>query len=298
MYTVEYDRVSEEQARKYLEGISLCYPGIPTLETLDALIWSHQCKVPFENIDTRLLACPVSLSSQDLYRKIVEERHGGFCFELNGLFLLLLQSLGFKAYACVCRVAAGFTSLRALTHRASIVSLNGKEYLCDVGLGGPMAPFAVELSPEPQTKKGETYRVTDTGDGWKLLLRREAEGTDSPVIIFARVPFLSEDFTPLMDALLARPDNLFSNHLVINLRTPEGYKNFRDNTLIWRTGKERKEIRYAPEDIPDMIRNIFGLNYDRDLLAQNFRVLGSSVKEEKTAVQSSRAKTCVLPSSG
>ena len=101
-----------------------------------------------------------------------------------------------------------------------------------------------------------------------------------------------------MDALLARPDNLFSNHLVINLRTPEGYKNFRDNTLIWRTGKERKEIRYAPEDIPDMIRNIFGLNYDRDLLAQNFRVLGSSVKEEKTAVQSSRAKTCVLPSSG
>ena len=83
MYTVEYDRLSEEQTRKYLERIGLSYPVFPTLETLDALIWSHQCKVPFENIDTRLLACPVSLSSQDLYRKIVEERHGGFCFELN-----------------------------------------------------------------------------------------------------------------------------------------------------------------------------------------------------------------------
>lgn len=272
MYTVEYDRLSEEQTKKYLERIGLSYPAAPTLETLHTLIWSHQCMVPFENIDTRLFSCPVSLSSQDLYRKIVEERHGGFCFELNGLFLLLLKSLGFKAYACMCRVAAGFTTLRALTHRASIVCLDGKEYLCDVGLGGPMAPFAVELSSEPQTRKGETYRITDTGDGWKLLLRREAEGADSPVIIFAAVPFLSEDFTPLMDALLARPDNLFSNHLVINLRTPDGYKNFRDDTLIWRIGQERKEIRYAPEDIPDMIQNVFGLNYSKELLAQNLHL--------------------------
>lgn len=49
-----------------------------------------------------------------------------------------------------------------------------------------------------------------------------------------------------MDALLERPDNLFSNHLVINLRTSEGYKNFRDDTLIWRTGKERKKSGMPP----------------------------------------------------
>ena len=291
MYTVEYDMLSEEQTKKYLERIGLSYPLPLVPETLDALIYAHQCTVPFENIDTRLLHCPISLSSQDLYRKIVEERHGGFCFELNGLFLLLLRSLGFEAYACVSRVAAGFYTLRALTHRASIVRLNGKEYLCDVGLGGPMAPFAVEISPLPQTKKGETYRIADTGDGWKILLRRETAHTEKPVIIFALLPFLAEDFTPLMDALLGRPDNLFSNHLVINLRTPEGYKNFRDDTLVWRTGEERKEIRYAPKDIPDMIQDIFGLDYDTDLLFQNSTVLGSSVKEENTALQSSKAKT-------
>ena len=140
-------------------------------------------------------------------------------------------------------------------------------------------------------KKGETYRIADTGDGWKILLRRGTAHTEKPVIIFALLPFLAEDFTPLMDALLGRPDNLFSNHLVINLRTPEGYKNFRDDTLVWRTGEERKEIRYAPKDIPDMIQDIFGLDYDTDLLFQNSTVLGSSVKEENTALQSSKAKT-------
>ena len=92
------------------------------------------------------------------------------------------------------------------------------------------------------------------------------------MIIFASVPYLSEVFTPLLLALLARPDNLFSNHLVINLRTPDGYKNFRDDTLIWRTGQKRKEIRYAPEDIPDMIQNVFGLNYSKELLAQNLHL--------------------------
>ena len=126
MYTVEYDMLSEEQTKKYLERIGLSYPLPLVPETLDALIYAHQCTVPFENIDTRLLHCPISLSSQDLYRKIVEERHGGFCFELNGLFLLLLRSLGFEAYACVSRVAAGFNTLRALTHRASIVRLMEK----------------------------------------------------------------------------------------------------------------------------------------------------------------------------
>ena len=92
MYTVEYDLLSEEQTKKYLERIGLSYPQPLVPETLDTLIYAHQCTVPFENIDTRILHCPVSLSSQDLYRKIVEERHGGFCFELNGLFLLLCES--------------------------------------------------------------------------------------------------------------------------------------------------------------------------------------------------------------
>ena len=48
MYTVEYDRLSEEQTKKYLERIGLSYPAAPTLETLHTLIWSHQCRVPFE----------------------------------------------------------------------------------------------------------------------------------------------------------------------------------------------------------------------------------------------------------
>ena len=97
-----------------------------------------------------------------------------------------------------------------------------------------------------------------------------------PVIIFALLPFLARFHPPYGCPSGTAGQPLF-NHLVINLRTSEGYKNFRDDILIWRTGEERKEIRYAPRDIPDMIRDIFGLDYDTDLLFQNTTALGSSV---------------------
>ena len=47
MYTVEYDRLSEEQTRKYLERIGLSYPVSPTLENLDTLNLVPSVQGPF-----------------------------------------------------------------------------------------------------------------------------------------------------------------------------------------------------------------------------------------------------------
>jgi N-hydroxyarylamine O-acetyltransferase len=57
--------------------------------------------VPFENLSIHL-AEQVSLDERDLIDKIVRRRRGGFCYELNGAFALLLEALG----AQVSRVAA------------------------------------------------------------------------------------------------------------------------------------------------------------------------------------------------
>ena len=62
---------------------------------------AHQLTVPFENLSIHL-AEPISLDEHDLTGKIVYGRRGGFCYELNGAFALLLEALG----AQVSRVAA------------------------------------------------------------------------------------------------------------------------------------------------------------------------------------------------
>src|SRR6202011_5658140 len=68
---------------------------------LRALHRAHQLTVPFENLSIPL-AEPISLDERDLIDKIVSRRRGGFCYELNGAFALLLEALG----AQVSRVAA------------------------------------------------------------------------------------------------------------------------------------------------------------------------------------------------
>jgi arylamine N-acetyltransferase len=49
--------------------------------------------VPFENLDIHL-GQPISLEPSDLFQKVVSGERGGYCFELNGLLVLVLEDVG------------------------------------------------------------------------------------------------------------------------------------------------------------------------------------------------------------
>src|SRR5260221_12505984 len=78
----------------YLERIGYTGPLAPNAGALRALHVAHLYTVPFENLDIGL-GRPLSLELPALFDKIVTRRRGGFCYELNGLFAWLLQSLGY-----------------------------------------------------------------------------------------------------------------------------------------------------------------------------------------------------------
>ncbi|HEY7477344.1 MAG TPA: arylamine N-acetyltransferase, partial [Actinomycetota bacterium] len=69
----------------YLERIGVEGPAEPSEETLRALHRAHLFAVPFENLDIHL-GRPIVLDPERLVRKVVAERRGGFCYELNGAF--------------------------------------------------------------------------------------------------------------------------------------------------------------------------------------------------------------------
>jgi arylamine N-acetyltransferase len=75
-----------------------------------ALIRRAALAVPFENLSIHL-AEPISLAEGDLTDKIVRRRRGGFCYELNGAFALLLEALGMRVSRVAARVygAAGLS---------------------------------------------------------------------------------------------------------------------------------------------------------------------------------------------
>ena len=99
-----------------------------TRKTLDGLVYAHQCSVPFETADLVALGETPSLEMSDLYQKIVVDRHGGFCFELNKMFELLLRSVGFEVRPCFSRAVRGREGRMPINHRGTLVPSMGAAF--------------------------------------------------------------------------------------------------------------------------------------------------------------------------
>src|ERR1700692_3852675 len=94
----------------YLKRLSYHGSLEPTHRTLQALHEAHLLAVPFENLDIHI-GRKILLDEGALWAKIVEQRRGGFCYELNSTFAWLLRTLGFQVEllsASVANEAGGF----------------------------------------------------------------------------------------------------------------------------------------------------------------------------------------------
>ena len=81
---------------KYLERIKYFGTLRADAECLTGLHQNHLFSIPFENLDI-YTGKGISLDLEDIYQKIVLNRRGGFCYELNYLFHWLLNELGFNS---------------------------------------------------------------------------------------------------------------------------------------------------------------------------------------------------------
>ena len=109
----------------YLQRLHYAGDIQPTEDRLEALHRAQAYTIPFENFDI-LLGRGISLDPSALYDKLVHHARGGYCFELNGLFLMALQAVGFEARALLARVhlnrATGDWHRDAHADRARVVT--------------------------------------------------------------------------------------------------------------------------------------------------------------------------------
>lgn len=135
MLEESFERLNKEQCATYLKRLGISLPDQLSSGFLDKLIQTHLYKIPFENLDLIKDHKVITTDLETVYQKIVLGSRGGYCFELNALFLGLLRGLGYTAYPIACRVLMR-PGLRMPTHRASVVCLEDRKYFCDVGYGG------------------------------------------------------------------------------------------------------------------------------------------------------------------
>ena len=80
----------------YLARINYSGSLKPNLETLTDLTWAHKTSVPYSNAEYVSTQGVVDFGVENIYQKIVSERAGAICYQLNRLFGWLLEQLGFQ----------------------------------------------------------------------------------------------------------------------------------------------------------------------------------------------------------
>jgi len=149
------------------------YDGPPRLEGLTRLHEAFVDQVPYETVQYQLtLGGP--LEPEDAAKRIIARETGGYCYQLNGTFALLLTELGYRVtmhrggVQTINRAGEVDASHMVLTVRG-LVEDPERDWLVDVGLGdGLRQPMPLEVGEARQEPFGLRLRASDKTDGWRM----------------------------------------------------------------------------------------------------------------------------------
>jgi N-hydroxyarylamine O-acetyltransferase len=245
---------------KYLARLGVERPLKPDLETLRTLQERHIRSIPFENIDC-FRRTPLRLGAGAV-EKIVEQRRGGGCFELNSAFGLLLEALGYRVTILGGRIYSGEELSFPLRHLVLRVDTTEGSWLVDSGFGfggnrNSTHPLRLEdrsVQPDPL---GE-YRLAYTMDGDVDVLLNER-----PLYRIELHPRPLHEFSAVLWWFLTAPDSDFLEGMFCILPTESGRISLRDRSLSRLSNGEKIKTELADEDeVRSALVESFGIEVD------------------------------------
>ena len=250
----------------YLKRIGYEGAVSPDLETLNALIRAHLTHVPFENLDVYDAGADIPLDTASLFDKIVTRRRGGYCFELNALFYALLKDIGFDCYPIAVRVVrASMRRVSPLSHRATIVTIDGVRYFADVGFGGPAPHRALELdNPAEQLSDGQRFFFDKSG-GDTVLCRATDSGNER-LLQFSEAPVDPIDFLALNEYQAKSKMSGFRMVRMVNIATEDGAVSMTGNVMrVHKNGEVTETAFTTQEELRRALRDYYGIEVDFEL---------------------------------
>ena len=260
--------------KEYLERIGFTGAARPDLETLNRVQELHVMAVPYENLEI-MARKPLTLDIPSLYEKIVTRGRGGYCFELNGLYAWLLEGIGYKITQHFGRWLRGEPLESPMRrHRVIRVPLDGKEYICDVGVGmtAPRRPLVFEFDTVQEMSE-ESYRIVRHPVNIYVVEYLSSDGMFKPLYCFNDDPCIPIDYFQAHYYCTTHPDSIFLNDTMVYVRTPNGRNTILD-AYDQSTGKKVMELRQYENDslkttlirtkkqFNEILRTIYGFELD------------------------------------
>lgn len=259
----QYSVVTSMDIQQYLHRIGYHGSHTPNAELLSAITAAHAAAIPFENIDV-LLKRDISLDSHDVFRKLVGQQRGGYCFEQNGLLLAALTALGFAAQPLGGRVRLGVTDRDIFPRRTHLfikVRIEDEYYLTDVGFGAQSLTQALRWQEGTvQHTPHDTRRLVREGERWFQQLLMHDEWVD--IFEFYDTPMHPSDQEVANWFTSTSPASHFTQRLSLALAPTTGERiTIAGNVLrVRRGGDVLSEVNLTGANIAQMLQRYAGIH--------------------------------------
>ncbi|XP_077130197.1 uncharacterized protein LOC143785332 isoform X1 [Ranitomeya variabilis] len=262
-YIILQDTCHTMDLNAYFQRVNLANSGHPSLSALRELHRHHVHSVPIEGLSMHS-GEKIILDVSWIYNKIVVRHRGGFCYENNGLFLWVLQQLGYQTQVLSSKGRNRIIDIFGppFDHMIMVVNLEGRRWLCDVGFGESFVePFPLEAGWEEEQDSG-VYRLHVEEDEW-YMERKEENGWRS-LYKFTLEERTFEDFREMCEYHQTSPSSIFVQKSLCSLQLPRARLTYIGRQLISTEytkggGSVKTTRKLTDEEIPELLREKFGI---------------------------------------
>ena len=247
------------QIEAYFERIH--YQDVFTwgVESLDRLCALHQQYIPYENVAI-MEGTALDLSPSALFDKMICQKRGGFCFELNALFRTLLQSLGYSVTNLMARIHTNENNLPFRRHQVLAVHFPNEIRICDVGVYSDASRTSLVLDEAGVHFDGLNYfkLFRDEVLGWVLTCKRGEEDY-TELSSFTLDPYQDYDFIQACYYAENHVDSTYNKFPLAAIRTTYGRICLKDTTLSISHKDELQRIELTKPERAFALDTYFGL---------------------------------------
>jgi N-hydroxyarylamine O-acetyltransferase len=231
----------------------------PILDTFKDIHRQHAQSIPFENLNP-FLRIPVDLNINSLYKKIVLDGRGGYCFEHNLLLMEALRAIGFTVRGLAARVLWNIPEgvITPRGHMLLLITLEEKYFVADVGFGGLTltSPLLLEVDVIQQTPH-EQFKLTRSADDY--LMQAKVQGIWKKVYSFTLQENFLQDYEVASWYLSNNPNSHFITGLIAALPFEHGRHVLRNGdfaTHLLNGSHDRRTIETSG-DLKEILQNVF-----------------------------------------
>ncbi|WP_242927142.1 arylamine N-acetyltransferase family protein [Pontibacter vulgaris] len=231
----------------YLDRLNFKSQISVSKEVLFELQAAHLLSIPFENLDIHYNN-KIKLDIASIYKKVVLNRRGGFCYELNGLFYHLLKNIGFDVKMVSGRVYSKDETYGAeYDHLAIVANINGENYLVDVGFGKfSYKPLEILLGINLSDEFG-SFRFDKAYDDYLRINLVDGNGNLVPQYLFKVNEREFWEFEGMCEFHQTSKESHFTSKKVISIITKNGRKTLNNTQLKITDGDTESIIEFDEE---------------------------------------------------